>query len=98
MSVRYNKQKHIKLLKYQQSLEKWGKSLSDYFKNMDFELLESSIMLVDYMHWKNKTEDLQLMKYFNDERTTGRNLKRNYFKYLTKSKKRPRDWKQTLKN
>ena len=57
--MKYNKTKHLNLLKYSQELEKQEKTLSDE----DFlELSEYRVMLISHLHWQNREHYFELIE------------------------------------
>lgn len=57
--MKYNKTKHLNLLKYSQELEKHEKILSD---EDYFELCEYSVMMISHLHWENREHYFELIE------------------------------------
>lgn len=64
--MKYNKAKHLDLLKYRQKLESEGKSLYEE-SNKDFlELRHYSAMMIAHLHWQNREQYFSLIQKFLD--------------------------------
>ena len=62
--MKYNKEKHLNLLKYSQRLEIEKKHIYDESKE-DFSALRSySIMLLDHLNWENRGHYFALIEDF----------------------------------
>ena len=73
--MKYDKKKHLNLLKYSQELEKQEKILSD---EDFFELCEFSVMLMSHLHWENRDHYFELIDEFLNGPIDFLKLKKKY--------------------
>ena len=64
--MKYDKTKHLDLLKYSQRLEKEGKHIYDESRKDFFELCEYSAMMIAHLHWENQTQYFELIEQFSN--------------------------------
>jgi len=60
--MKYNKEKHLYLLKYSQKLESEGKHIYDESEKDFFALREYSAMLINHLHWENRQQYFELIE------------------------------------
>jgi hypothetical protein len=60
--MKYNKEKHLYLLKYSQKLESEGKHIYDESEKDFFALREYSVMLINHLHWENRQQYFELIE------------------------------------
>jgi hypothetical protein len=79
----YNRQKHLELLKYDQSLKLQGKSFLDEDRDKYAELLKYSVIMFGHIQWENRNQYLRLMEDFVDARITGKQFQTKFFKMFS---------------
>lgn len=62
--MKYDKKKHLDLLKYSQTLEKQGKSIYDESKDDFFKLRKYSALMIANLHWQNREQYFELIEEF----------------------------------
>jgi hypothetical protein len=60
--MKYNKEKHLYLLKHSQKLESEGKHIYDESEKDFFALREYSAMLINHLHWENRQQYFELIE------------------------------------
>lgn len=60
--MKYNKTKHLNLLKYSQELEQEEKHIYDESREDFFELREYSAMMIAHLHWGNREHYFELIE------------------------------------
>jgi hypothetical protein len=60
--MKYNKEKHLYLLKYSQKLESEVKHIYDESEKDFFALREYSVMLINHLHWENRQQYFELIE------------------------------------
>lgn len=60
--MKYDKERHLSLLRYSQKLEQEGQNIFDNSKKDFFELREYSIMLINHLQWENRTQYFELIE------------------------------------
>ena len=76
--MKYNPQKYIKLLKEAQSLKKQGKTLELEDETKYFNLLRYRVELSDFIHWKKKSQYLNVLKLFVNVKIDGNTFVNQY--------------------
>ena len=60
--MKYNKQKHLDLLKYSQKLESEGKNFYDESKKDFLKLRKYSAMMIGHLQWENRNQYFKLIE------------------------------------
>lgn len=74
----YNSQIYIELLKKSIYFKKQGTTLEDQNYTRYRQLLKYQVKLNDYIHWKKKSEYLNLLKLFVDSKIDGSTFENRY--------------------
>lgn len=82
--MKYNYQKHIKLIKYRNELRKQGKLLILEDRKKAIELSEYTIRILDQLHWLNRNQYLQLIMDFLNSKLDGNQFDEKFSKMFSK--------------
>jgi hypothetical protein len=74
----YNSKKYIELVKYNQYLIKQGTNLEKQNREKYLELVKYSVKLSDHVHWKKRTDYLNLMKDFVNFKISGKEFETQF--------------------
>jgi hypothetical protein len=88
--MKYNYQKHIELLKYNDLLEKQNKFLIDEDKLKYLEMRKYSLQINEHLHWSQKDDYLELIEDFLSFKINGKQFDKKFCSMLQAIEKKSR--------